>query len=180
MSNEFNFESLLIRNEVYAIIETSDKEHPVIIYSPNKEQRRMILNLILDNLKADKDRMTTDISGNDVVFMLLDELTNVHLGLDINNPEHQERVKRIVEDPSDLFLDINSYITKIINKQFYRYYDSLKQLSEMPIELREVYIDSIDKLTQENEEKIEITENEKQIIELEEKLKELKNKKEGK
>lgn len=174
MSNEFNFENLLVRKEIFAVIETEDKEHPVEIYSPNKEQRKMILDLILKNLKTSEDKLTTNISGYDMIFKLLGELSNVKLSLDVNNAEHQERVKRIVEDPSDLFLDINTQLNKIINKQFYRYYDKLKEILSMPEDLREAYMDAIDKISQETEVKNEEDQTLKEIAELEAKLAALK------
>jgi hypothetical protein len=50
----------------------------------------------------------------------------------------------------------------------------------MPEELRNTYIDNLDKIMIEENKNNNLTEEEKQIVELEEKLKELKNKKEGK
>jgi hypothetical protein len=180
INNEFNFENELIRREIFVTMSTSDADHPVIIYNPNQEQRKMILDLIVNNLHTEDDKMTTKISGTDMVFKLLDELTNIHLELDMNNPEHQQRVQNIVSNPSDLFLDINNQLNKIVNKQFYRYYDNLKQLADMPQDLRDVYIESLDKIKVEDEQvEIELTEEEKRIIELEEELNKLKSKKEG-
>jgi hypothetical protein len=138
----------LKRKEIRRVIETEDKEHPILIYNPTKEQKKLIIDLLLSNIsKEDLDNEKTvkpNINGYDIILTLLPELTNVDLSLDVNDPEHKELIENIINDPSDELLDIRDEINKIVNRQFIRYYEYLKELTNMPEELRKIHLEQFD------------------------------------
>lgn len=116
-------------------------EHPVEVYQPTKEQEKLILDYLNKNLTIDKDKIDAKIEGQDFIIVFLEELTNVKLGYNLDNPEHLEIVKNIVSNPTRIIKAISEEFDRISNDIFTTWFKKMKEYSKVPIEVREAIED---------------------------------------
>jgi tRNA(Ile)-lysidine synthase TilS/MesJ len=164
MSNTINFSDLK-RKEVRRVIETGDKEHPIFIYNPNSQQKEYIISLMTKGVNEETKKINID--GKTVMIELIPMLTNISLNLDVE--KDKDLIEEIILDPSDMLLEVQDEISDIVDSILNRGIKNLNELSKLPEDVREEVLKQFNK-------KEKVSEEDKQIIELEEKLKELKNK----
>jgi hypothetical protein len=163
MSN-INF-SQLKRKEIRRIIETEDKDNPIYVYNPTSEQKEFIISLMTKG--ADKEKNIINIDGKQVLIDLIPILTNIYL--DIDKEKDKQLIDQIISDPSDLLLEVQDEISAIVDSILNRGIKNLNELSKLPDDIREEVLKQFDV-------KEVLSAEEKQIIELESKINELKTK----
>lgn len=120
--NKVHFSGLK-RNKIRMIIENG--EHPIEIYNPTEEQRKEILNLLIENYNVEKKEM--NLSDVDVIKVVIPMLTNIHLDI-----EDEDLLKEIISDPSELLLDIQEELSVIVQEIARRFVNHLIGLSKLP------------------------------------------------
>lgn len=152
-------------------------ERPVLVYNPNVEVRVFIINLFVKNMViGEEGKVSFNISNVEVITELLSKVTNIDLGLDINNEDHKKNIENILSDPSDLLIATNDIITEISKTIMKRWTGSMIELQNMPKAERDIYIEEVESISLEqtkvNEEPI-ISEKEKRKLELQKQIEEL-------
>lgn len=152
-------------------IDTGDKDFPIEIYNPTKEQRLKLLDIIKGSIEMNKDGsgMRAVVTDNDIIYKVLGELTNIYLDL-----EDKETINNILENPSDLLIKVKRELVSILDDVFLAYYEELKSIGKLPDEIQ----DELLKITKEiniDEEKLA---KEKEKEELRKRLAELENEQE--
>lgn len=163
MSINFN---QLKRKEVRKTIKTSDFEHPVLVFNPNDEQRTYIMNLIIKSIDTETNVM--NVSSKDVLLKLIPMLTNIEFTYDMDKEEDRQIVESIINDPSELLLQVIEEIGDIMKEFVNHTMKNAKNLSELSDEELKTFMKQFSEVKE--------TPEEKRIRELEEELQKLKNK----
>lgn len=108
------------------------------VYSPNEKQRKLILDIIGSNLEITENKVNAKISDEDLLLVLVEELTNIKLDLD--REKDKDKIQEILSDPTELLLRVKMEINKICNEIFYMWYDATKEFSRTPDELKEAIL----------------------------------------
>lgn len=133
-------------------------EGGVVVYNPSVKQKQKIMDLIIKNINIETDEV--NLSPEDVVLRLIPILSNITIDF-----ENKELVKEIIDDPSDILLEVIDEITIIVKNLANKMIKNVDEMSKLPKE-------ELDKILAENSPKKTVKELE--IEELEKKLNELK------
>lgn len=129
-------------------------DNGIEIYNPDKEQRNKIFNMVVGNVSELENDI--QITGKQLLLEIIPMITNIHLDLSDAN-----LIDEILSDPSDVLLEVQDEIVEIVKNISDRTFKAMKDMSELP----EHVIGEIAK---------EVDPKQKEIAELEKKLKELK------
>lgn len=125
--------SELGRENLRTIIKTNDPDHPVEIYNPTPEQRDKILKLLIKATKIQEEngiyKVVTGLTEEDIILVMLEELTNIHLDLD--KIKDRDKILSIINDPSDLLLQVKYELDKILAEISSLYLKMLKNTIEL-------------------------------------------------
>lgn len=122
MSKMVEFTSLK-RKEVRAIIPNG--EFPIEIKNPTSEQKEEILEMLTRNY--DMEEKSLNLTDREVLTQLIPMLTNIHLDV-----EDKELMDEILDDPSDVLLDVQEVLADIVRGVTKRFLKVLEQLERLP------------------------------------------------
>lgn len=114
-------------------------EYPVEIYNPNEEQKKMILDFFIKDLKINEGKVDSSISDIDFISTLLIELTNINMDLD--KEKDKDKIAEIINKPSYLLRNVKNEIDKICNQEFYMWFEQFKELNNMPDEIKRIILE---------------------------------------
>jgi hypothetical protein len=161
MKNLVNFKKLK-REEIRKTI--GEGEEQIIIYNPSPEKREEISKLLINSYK-EKDEM--EITGRELLLQIIPMLTNILLEYDENNEEERQIIDDILNDPSEILMEVVDEVSIIVKEVGERTNKTLESLAN----LSEEEISKIIPINKETEEEKELRElKEKQIL-LENKIK---------
>lgn len=164
--------SQLKRKQIRTLIKTTDKDHPIEVYNPSIEQRTKILSYLTSNFELKEQGVETHVKDIDILLDLIPELTNI--ALDLDREKDMAQIDEILSDPSEVLIKTKNEINGIINEIFTTWFDKLKDISEMPEDVRELFIANL--MKDQNQVQQEETAEEKEIRELKERLAQLQKK----
>ena len=146
-------------------------EGQIIIYNPSPENRAKIEKVIQDSISKNKGKGINEIEITAKQFLLdiLPLTTNIFLELDRESKEDMEIADSIIADPDPLFEDVMFEVQDLMKEIGVRYINTLKSIASLPKE-------ELAKMFPQKEAVIVETDEEKELKELEEKTKALKDK----
>ena len=120
MKNRIDFKNLK-RVEIYKSYDG------VNVYNPNDEQKIQIIELFQNSIKDEEDDV--EINDQDVMLKLIPMLTNIEIDFEDN-----DLIQEVINDPSDLLLDVIQDINDIVEVVVTRTVKTLNKLAELPEE----------------------------------------------
>lgn len=124
----------------------------VEVYNPTDEQKKEIINMLIGNMD---EQQTININGRDVLLKLVPMLTNIEI--DWSNPE---LIEEVLNEPSDLLLNVIDDITEIVREVLQRFERSLQIFASLPEDVQNEIVEKMNIEQQERED--DIDENKKQ------------------
>lgn len=118
MSKTINFSDLK-RKKIYKTLDGG-----IEIYNPNKEQTSMIQQMLIDSFEKNDGKI--EINGKDVLLKLMRELTNITIDYD-----DEDLIDEILDDPSDVLIDVCDILTEMIEKTGARFNKLAKRIEKM-------------------------------------------------
>lgn len=154
MSNQINFNELK-RKSIYKTI--GEGEEQIIVYNPSPEQKQEILRIMAESVDINTGRI--NISGQDLLLKFIPLLTNIYIDF-----ESQELIKEVLNDPSDMLLQVQDYIEEIVSNITNRTLKSIRDISDLPDEVINEIL-SKDNINNDNlnEEELKIIEKAKRL-----------------
>ncbi|WP_291567005.1 MULTISPECIES: hypothetical protein [unclassified Clostridium] len=170
--------SELKRNELRKTIKTNDVDHPVEIYNPTPEQRNKILKLLIKSTRIQEERgeykAVTGLTDEDMILVMLEELTNIHLDLD--KFEDRDKIISIIQDPSELLIEVKYELEKILMEISTLYIRTLKDTISLPDEMTDEIYELLEKKEQVEQGEDEVTKMMNEMKEMQDRLNALKEK----
>ena len=124
----------------------------VEVYNPTDEQKKEIINMLIGNMD---EQQTININGRDVLLKLVPMLSNIEI--DWSNPE---LIEEVLNEPSDLLLNVIDDITEIVREVLQRFERSLQIFASLPEDVQNEIVEKMNIEQQERED--DIDENKKQ------------------
>lgn len=125
----------------------------VEVYNPTDEQKKEIINMLIGNMD---EQQTININGRDVLLKLVPMLTNIEI--DWSNPE---LIEEVLNEPSDLLLNVIDDITEIVREVLQRFERSLQIFASLPEDVQNEIVEKIN-IEQQEQEVEDIDKNKKQ------------------
>ncbi|WP_105618498.1 hypothetical protein [Vallitalea okinawensis] len=100
-------------------------EYPIEIYNPTTEQQEKILKILLESYQPESKVLT--ISELDVLKILIPMLTNIYI-----DTEEDDIVNAILEDPSEMLLEVQSELSDIVGSISRRFVKMMNTLNKLP------------------------------------------------
>lgn len=126
MSEVINFSDLK-RNKIRKIVKRPDSGSPIEIYNPNPEQQEDIVKLLTNNYNSETKEVS--LTEKEVLEVLIPMLTNI-----VIDTKDKEAMNEIIEDPSDILLEIQGELIDIVKSIIKRFMKIIESLSELPEE----------------------------------------------
>ncbi|MCT4597466.1 MAG: hypothetical protein N4A50_06260 [Vallitalea sp.] len=126
MSEVINFSDLK-RNKLRKIVKRPDSASPIEIYNPNPEQQEDIVKLLTNNYNSETKEVS--LTEKEVLEVLIPMLTNI-----VIDTKDKEAMNEIIEDPSDILLEIQGELIDIVKSIIKRFMKIIESLSELPEE----------------------------------------------
>jgi hypothetical protein len=120
MRNKIDFKNLK-REEIYKSYDGVD------VFNPNDEQKIKIIELFQESIKDEDDGV--EINDQDVMLKLIPMLTNIEIDFEDN-----DLIQEVINDPSDMLLDIIQDINDIVEGVITRTVKTLNKIAELPEE----------------------------------------------
>ena len=112
----------LKRQEIY-----KEFEDGIVVYNPSPEKKQELIKMIAEFATE----TGVEIDGTTLILKLIPLLTNIELDINQDNPDDMKLVQEIVDDPSELFIDVNDAISEIIESLNTRLIKTLNKIGTM-------------------------------------------------
>lgn len=119
--------SELKQKKVRKVIDGTSFENPIEIYNVTEDIRENVSKIITDNMNTKTGEL--NIEPRLIIVELLPLLTNIDL--DLNLEKDVEQIKEIMDNPSEVLLDVVDELTEVVKEFANRFVKNIDKINKL-------------------------------------------------